>query len=135
LTSVGESRSILSRGYVALVLLVVFLAVAVFLPRLMFTVQPRGMSVLVGSLELSYEWLDNSTLRLNLTNLYRANITVDSISVCGVEVWKGLLLIRANETHTLLLSNLTISKTCYARVSYSVEKYKYSKLFILSPLS
>jgi len=129
------SRGFLSRGFIALVFLAVFLALAIILPKLLYNLQPKLGATLIGFIAVNSAWLDNTTLQLNITNNYRAPITARSVSVCGIVVWSNSTLIGVNETLVLVLRNVTVTKPCFARLEYSVGEYRYSRLFTVSPPS
>jgi len=130
-----SNRSFLSRGFIALVFLAVFLALAIVLPRLLYSLQPRLGVITTGFVTVNTAWLDNTTLQLNITNNYRAPITARSVSICGAVVWSNSTVVGVNETLVLVLRNVTVTKPCFARLEYSIGEYRYSRLFTVSPPS
>ncbi|OYT37973.1 MAG: hypothetical protein B6U89_06510 [Desulfurococcales archaeon ex4484_58] len=116
-----------------ILLLVVFLVLAVILPRI-FSFNPRGFKKpIVGVVKYSYSWLDNHTLLINVTNRYDKEICVSKIVLANYTLTYNNTCIPSNSTYTIVLSNIYLEKRIvYAKIYYLVNDKTYYRLLIIT---
>jgi|GEM_PF-5306591 len=130
--SAGERKSIFSRGFIALFLLVVFLALALILPRI---IGFNGSKLVfnLGIIYVNYEWIGNNTLQLNITNNYYTEVVLDKI-VIGNKTWLlNNTVVDVNSSKTIVLKNVYIERTCLAKIYYYVGNRLYRRIVVIEP--
>ena len=133
--SSSNNKPLLIRGFVALILLVVFLAVALLMPRIMSTNTLKTHRLVFGYLHIEYKWIGNTTIVFNFTNKYSVPITIKGIRICDDIINLNNTIIKVNESATVVVEDVVIKRTCCARVYYEVAGYERERLMVIKPLN
>lgn len=132
----NTSKHPLQRGFIALLLLVIFLALAIVLPKLLTMSADRGFSISIGYIDVKYQWVSNESLILFIRNNYSKTIILENIK-CGLnEYYLNKTIVKPGEVVVIKLENIYINRTCLTTLVYRIDNFKYGKLFVINtPIS
>lgn len=129
----SRNKSILSRGFVAILLLVIFLVLALVLPRIIIISTNRSFVTNTGFLDVKYYWVDNDTLVLSIVNKYSKRVELYRIICNNYDYLLNNSILESFNSINITLNNINISKICFAKLIYYVDKNQYVKTIIIEP--
>lgn len=130
---VSRSSNILSRGFVAILLLVIFLTLAIVLPKLLTIPSNRKFVINIGYLDVSYNWINNETLLLIIVNKYSVGIELDRLICNNYEFLLNNTFVEPGHRINITINSIYINRTCFAKLTYYLENKQYSRIVFIEP--
>jgi hypothetical protein len=123
----SRGKNILSKPFIAILLLTILFSLTVFLPRIMSPLlgNKHGRLFVGGGLSIDYKLINSTLLEVNITNNYNVGVIIDQIIFCNKTFHLGSSL----EPHNMVTYRFMVIETphgknyCLLIIKYRVRGY------------
>lgn len=120
-----------SGRFIVLILVTVFFALSLWLPRVVFRTRTASPPVLFARLGISYDCRNDTMLFLNISNTGNVGIRIEYIVLSSTHVPVDYLL-EPGSTVSIVIPLNSTSGTLIGRVYYSVSGKNAYRLFVVN---